>query len=71
MFTIGVLGQPHTLHKFLMLKDPRKLRFLPAVLGVSQVLVVLIWLGIGLAVPALVAQGHLPPFDQPDRVVAR
>ena len=68
VFTIGVLGQPHTLHKFLMLKDPRKLRFLPAVLGVSQVLVVLIWLGIGLAVPALVAQGHLPPFDQPDRV---
>ena len=68
VFTIGVLGQPHTLHKFLMLKDPRKLRFLPAVLGISQVLVVLIWLGIGLAVPALVAQGLLPPIEDPDRV---
>ena len=68
VFAVGVLGQPHTVHKFLMIKDVRKLRSLPAVLGLSQALVVLIWLGIGLAVPALVAQGRLAPIDEPDRV---
>ena len=66
VFGIGVLGQPHMLHKFYMLRDPRALKYLPLVLGGSQVLCLLIWLGIGLAVPALVAQGKLPPLDRPD-----
>ena len=68
VFAVGVLGQPHTLHKFLMLRDPRHLRRLPAVLGVSQALVVLLWLGVGLAVPALVAAGRLAPIETPDQV---
>ena len=59
LFGVGVLGQPHMVHKFLMLDDPRKLRFMPLVLGGSQVVCLLVWLGIGLAVPALVAQGRL------------
>jgi len=66
VFGIGVLGQPHMLNKFLMIKDPRRLKWLPLVLGSSQALCLLIWLGIGLAVPALVAQGKLPPLDKPD-----
>lgn len=66
VFGIGVLGQPHMLHKFYMIKDPRRLKWLPLVLGVSQALCLLIWLGIGLAVPALVAQGKLPPLERPD-----
>ncbi len=66
VFGVGVLGQPHMLHKFYMIKDPRRLKWLPLVLGVSQVLCLLIWLGIGLAVPALVAQGKLPPLERPD-----
>jgi Na+/proline symporter len=66
VFGIGVLGQPHMLHKFLMLKDPRRLRWLPLTLGLSQILCLLIWLGVGLAVPALVAQGRLPALTQPD-----
>jgi len=49
-----------------MIRDPRRLKWLPLVLGSSQVLCLLIWLGIGLAVPALVAQGKLPPLDKPD-----
>lgn len=68
VFAVGVLGQPQTLHKFLMLEDPRRLRLLPAALGISQALVVLLWLGVGLAVPALVAQGSLPPVERPDQV---
>lgn len=66
VFGIGVLGQPHMLHKFYMLRDPRSLKWLPLVLGLSQVLCLLIWLGIGLAVPALVAQGKLAPLARPD-----
>jgi Na+/proline symporter len=66
VFAVGTLGQPQMLHKFFMLKDPRKLRWLPLVIAVSQSLCVLIWLGVGLAVPALVARGELPPLDDPD-----
>jgi Na+/proline symporter len=66
VFGIGVLGQPHMLHKFYMLRDPRALKYLPLVLGGSQVVCLLIWLGVGLAVPALVAQGKLPPLVRPD-----
>lgn len=66
VFGIGVLGQPHMLHKFFMLRDPRRLKWLPLVLGGSQVVCLLIWLGLGLAVPALVAQGKLPPLAKPD-----
>ncbi len=67
VFGVGVLGQPHMLHKFYMLDDPRKLRWLPWVIALSQSLCLLIWVGIGLAVPALVAAGDLPPLTNPDR----
>ncbi|PYQ61385.1 MAG: hypothetical protein DMF53_15180, partial [Acidobacteria bacterium] len=66
VFGIGVLGQPHMLNKFYMIQDPRRLRWLPLVLGLSQTLCLLIWLGLGLAVPALVAQGKLAPLAKPD-----
>jgi len=67
IFGIGVLGQPHMLHKFLMLKDPRQLRWLPLVLGTSQAICLLIWVGLGLAVPALVAQGRMALLEHPDQ----
>jgi SSS family transporter len=66
VFGVGVLGQPQMLHKFYMLDDPAKLRWMPLVLGSSQALCLLIWLGLGLAVPALVAQGRLDALARPD-----
>ena len=66
LFSIGTLGQPHMLHKFLMLDDPRKLKWMPLVIGGSQSLCILVWLGIGLAVPALVASGEMAPLENPD-----
>lgn len=66
VFSIGTLGQPQMLHKFLMLRDPRTLRWMPLVLGGSQTVVLLIWVGLGLTVPALVAAGALPPLASPD-----
>ena len=67
VFCVGVLGQPQMLHKFFMLRDPAKLRWMPLVLGASQSTCLLVWIGIGLAVPALVAQGRLAPLADPDR----
>ena len=66
VFGIGVLGQPQMLHKFYMIDDPRKLRLMPLVLGGGQALCLLIWIGVGLAVPALVAQGRLAPLAVAD-----
>lgn len=66
VFSIGTLGQPQMLHKFFMLRDPRALRWMPLVLGGSQTVVLLLWVGLGLAVPALVASGALPPLASPD-----
>jgi Na+/proline symporter len=66
VFGVGVLGQPQMLHKFYMIDDPRKLRWMPLILGGSQVVCLLIWIGVGLAVPALVAQGRLAPLTVPD-----
>ena len=67
VFSIGTLGQPHMLHKFYMLDDPRKLKWLPLVIAVSQSLCLLIWVGVGLAVPALVARGEMAPLSNPDQ----
>jgi SSS family transporter len=66
VFGVGVAGQPHVIHKFFMLRAPAELRYFPLVLGGSQVLCILLWLGVGLAVPALVAQGRLAPLASPD-----
>lgn len=66
VFSLGVLGQPHMLHKFYMLDDPAKLRWMPLVVAGSQTICLLIWVGVGLAVPALVAGGGLAPLANPD-----
>jgi Na+/proline symporter len=66
VFSIGTLGQPHMLHKFFMLRDPRDLRWMPLVVAGSQSVCLLLWVGIGLAVPALVATGKMAPLANPD-----
>ncbi len=66
VFSVGTLGQPHVLHKFFMLRDPLKLKWMPAVIAGSQSVCILVWLGIGVAVPALVASGKMAPLSHPD-----
>ena len=66
VFAVGTLGQPHMLHKFFMIDDPRKLKWMPLIIGGTQTACILIWLGIGLAVPSLVATGRLTPLANPD-----
>lgn len=66
VFSVGVLGQPQMLHKFLMMRDVRRLRWMPLVIGGSQTVSLLIWVGVGLAVPALVAQGRMAALETAD-----
>ena len=71
LFSVGVLGQPHMVHKFFMLRERRQLRWFPLVLGGSQSLVLLLWVAVGFAVPALVARGEMaPPARCDDAMIA-
>ncbi len=66
LFSVGTLGQPHLLHKFLMLRRPEALRFLPIVVGGAQGLGLLVWIGLGAAVLAGSAAGRLGAVGHPD-----
>jgi len=66
VFGIGSLGQPHVVHKFYMLRDPRKLKWYPLIMGVAVVITQLLFIGVGLAVKALVVRGELPPLGRAD-----
>lgn len=68
VFSVGVLGQPHVMHKFFMIKEPRRLRWYPLLVTVAMVTVILIMFGIGMAVKALVLAGSLPPVIDLDNV---
>jgi Na+/proline symporter len=66
VFALGALGQPHVIHKFYMLRDPRQLKWYPLVMTFAMVMTLLLLLGVGLAVRALVATGAMPPLARPD-----
>lgn len=66
VFGIGSLGQPHVIHKFYMLKDPRQLKWYPMIMGWAVVVTQLLFIGVGLAVKALVVRGELAPLARAD-----
>jgi Na+/proline symporter len=66
VFGIGSLGQPHVVHKFYMLREPRKLKWYPLIMSAAIVISQLLFIGVGLAVKALVVRGALPPLARPD-----
>lgn len=68
VFSVGVLGQPHVMHKFFMIREPRRLKWYPLLVTVAMVLVILIMFGIGMAVKALVLGGTLPPVENANDV---
>jgi Na+/proline symporter len=59
LFCLGTLAQPHYVQKFFFLRSPDELRRLPAVLTGALAAMLAVWLGVGLAGAALVAQGRL------------
>jgi len=66
VFSLGTLGQPHVLHKFYMLRDPRQLRWYPLLMTAAMLLTLLLFVGVGLAVKARVAAGDLAPLAAAD-----
>lgn len=66
VFGLGVLGQPHVLHKFYMVRDPRRLRWYPLAMTTAMVVTLLLLFGVGLAVKTEVLRGNLPPLANPD-----
>jgi Na+/proline symporter len=66
VFSIGTLAQPHVVHKFYMLRDARRLRWYPLLMGASMTITLLLYIGVGLAVKAAVLRGDLAPLSSPD-----
>jgi Na+/proline symporter len=66
VFGFGSLGQPHVIHKFYMIKDPRRLRWYPLLMTLALTLTLLLYFGVGFAVKALVATGELPALVRSD-----
>ena len=66
VFAVGSLGQPHVIHKFYMLKDPRKLKWYPLLVTIALIVTMLLWFGIGIVVKALVSRGELAPLAVAD-----
>jgi Na+/proline symporter len=66
VFAVGSLGQPHIAHKYYMLRDVRRLRWYPLLMTVSMLLAQLLFVGVGIAMKALVLRGEAAPLARPD-----
>ncbi|MEI6740845.1 MAG: hypothetical protein WCK74_11110 [Gemmatimonadaceae bacterium] len=71
VFGLGTLGQPHVIHKFFMLRDPRRLQWFPLVMTVAMTMTLLLFVGVGLVMKALVLAGVTPPLRSPDDATPR
>ncbi|OFV80611.1 MAG: hypothetical protein A2Y78_03130 [Acidobacteria bacterium RBG_13_68_16] len=70
LFCVGTCAQPHYLQKFLFLRSRSQLRALPAVLTGALAATLAVWIGVGLAGTALVAQGAVT-LGRPDDLAPR
>lgn len=66
LFGLGGSGQPHVITKSMMNKHIRDARFILPVSALGYFLSALLWLGIGLAIRALVVGGQLDPLINAD-----
>lgn len=66
VFGLGALGQPHVVHKFYMLKDPRRLQWYPLLMTAALVVTLLLFFSVGLVSRVLVVRGEMPPLASPD-----
>lgn len=66
VFGLGSLGQPQVLHKFYMLKDPRRLKWYPMLVTFALLLAMLLFFGVGITVKSLVVDGTIPALGSPD-----
>lgn len=66
VFAVGSLGQPHIAHKYYMLRDAKRLRWYPMLVTIAMLLAQLLFVGVGVAVKALVVRGEMPALGTPD-----
>ena len=59
VFGVGVLGQPHVLHKFYMLKDPQRLKWYPLLMTAALTVTLLLYFAIGMVMKALAIRGEV------------
>ena len=67
VFGVGSLGQPHVIHKFYMLRDPRQLKWYPLLMTVALAVTQLLYVSVGVAMKALVVGGALAPLAKADQ----
>jgi Na+/pantothenate symporter len=67
VFGVGSLGQPHVIHKFYMLRDPRQLKWYPLLMTVALAVTPLLYVSVGVAVKSLVVGGALAPLVKADQ----
>ena len=67
VFGLGSLGQPHVIHKFYMLRDPRQLKWYPLLMTVALAVTQLLYVSVGIAMKALVAAGSMTPLARADQ----
>src|SRR6476620_1005428 len=61
-FGLGSLGQPHVVHKFYMLRDPRQLKWYPLIMTVALSVTLLLYVSVGVAMKGLVIAGQIAPL---------
>ena len=66
VFGVGTLGQPHVIHKYYMVRDPRQLKWYPLLMTGVLIVTLLLFFGVGVAVKAAVLRGDLAPLRVPD-----
>ena len=67
VFAVGSLGQPHVVHKFYMLRDPRQLKWYPLLMTVALAVTQLLYVSVGIAMKALVVGGDIAPLAKADQ----
>jgi len=66
VFALGLAGQPHVVTKYMMLKDVKDIRRVVPLGAFAYGITALLWIGLGLAMRALVLQGGHDPLMTPD-----
>ncbi len=67
VFGVGSLGQPHVVHKFYMLRDPRQLKWYPLLMTVALAVTQLLYVSVGVAMKGLVVAGAIGPLAKADQ----
>lgn len=70
IFAMGTAGQPHVVTKYMMLRDIRDIRHVVPLGAFAYGITALLWIGLGLAMRALVLSGGHDPLTTPDAAAA-